>query len=215
KSWYQMVYSFGLGQVLPVDLPGIKPGLVPDVAFYDKKYGANRWAFSTIRSNSIGQGEVETVPIQIANIAAIIANRGLYYVPHLVKAIEGIDTILQKFREPVHTAIDPKYFDIVSEGMQGVVYEPGGTGSRAQVPGVTVCGKTGTVQNSGGKEDHSGFFAFAPRERPRIAIVAYVENSGAGGVWAATITSLMIEKYLNGTITQTEKERVILEYQQF
>jgi penicillin-binding protein 2 len=215
KTWYQMVCSFGLGQVLPVDLPGIKPGLIPDVAFYDKIYGANRWAFSTIYSNSIGQGEVETIPIQIANLAAIIANRGTYYVPHFVKAIEGIDTIPQKFRDPINTSIDPKFFDIVSDGMQMVVYDPGGTGSRAQVPGVIVCGKTGTVQNSGGKEDHSGFFAFAPKERPRIAIVAYVESSGAGGVYAASITSLMIEKYLNGTITQTEKERVILEYQQF
>jgi penicillin-binding protein 2 len=126
-----------------------------------------------------------------------------------------MDTIPRKFREPVHTTIDPRYFDIISDGMQGVVYEPGGTGSRARVPGVTVCGKTGTVQNSGGKADHSGFVAFAPKERPRIAIVAYVENSGAGGVYAATITSLMIEKYLNGTITQTEKEQVVLEYQQF
>jgi penicillin-binding protein 2 len=215
KTWYQMVCSFGLGQVLPVDLPGIKPGLIPDVAFYDKIYGANRWAFSTIFSNSIGQGEVETIPIQIANLAAIIANRGTYYVPHFVKAIEGIDTIPRKFRDPINTSIDPEYFDIVTDGMQMVVYDPGGTGSRAQVPGVIVCGKTGTVQNSGGKEDHSGFFAFAPKERPRIAIVAYVENSGAGGVYAAIITSLMIEKYLNGTITQTEKERIILEYQQF
>ena len=215
KTWSQMVNSFGLGQVLPVDLPGVKPGLVPDVAFYDNWYGALHWAFSTIYSNSIGQGEVETVPIQIANLAAIIANRGFYYVPHFIKAIEGIDTIPQKFREQRHTVIDPKYFDIIQDGMQEVVYEAGGTGSRAQVPGVTVCGKTGTVQNSGGKLDHSGFVAFAPRERPRIAVVAYVENSGAGGVYAAPIVSLMIEKYLNGTITQTEKERLILEYQQF
>jgi penicillin-binding protein 2 len=215
KSWYQMVYTFGLGQTLPVDLPGIKPGLIPDVPFYDKWYGASRWAFSNIYSNSIGQGEVETVPIQIANLAAIIANRGFYYVPHLVKSIEGIDTIPRKFTEQHFTAIDPKYFDIVSDGMEEVVYQPGGTGSRAQVPGVVVCGKTGTVQNTGNKEDHSGFFAFAPKERPRIAIVAYVENSGAGGVWAAVITSLMIEKYLNGTITQTAKEQMILEYQQY
>jgi len=215
QAWCDMVKTFGLGQVLPTDYPGIKPGVVPDVAFYDKWYGANRWAFSTIFSNSIGQGEVETVPIQIANLAAIIANQGFYYVPHFVKSIEGVDTIPQVFREPVHTAIDSKYFNAVADGMQSVVYDPGGTGSRAQVPGVVVCGKTGTVQNSGGKEDHSGFFAFAPKDRPRIAIVAYVENSGAGGMYAATITSLMIEKYLNGTITQTDKEQSILEYQQF
>jgi len=216
QAWYQMVMTFGLGQTLGVDLPGIKPGLIPDAAYYDKWYGKGRWAFSTIYSNSIGQGEVETVPIQIANLAAIIANRGHYYIPHLVKAIEGLDTIPQRFTQPIHTAVDPKYFDIIADGMQRVVYEPGGTGSRAQVPGVEVCGKTGTVQNNqGGGEDHSGFFAFAPKERPRIAIVAYVESSGAGGVWAASIASLMIEKYLNGTITQVEKEKTILEYQQF
>jgi penicillin-binding protein 2 len=215
KTWYQMVYPFGLGQILPVDLPGVKPGLLPDTDYYNRKYGGSRWAFSTIYSNSIGQGEIETVPIQIANLAAIIANRGYYYVPHLIKSIEGNDTIPLKFREPVYTKIDPKYFDIVTDGMQGVIYDAGGTGSRAQVPGITVCGKTGTVQNTGRKEDHSGFFAFAPRERPRIAIVAYVENSGTGGLYAATITSLMIEKYLNGTVTQLEKEQLILEYQQF
>ncbi len=215
KTWYQMVCSFGLGQVLGTDLPGIKPGLIPDVAFYDKMHGVNRWAFSTIYSNSIGQGEVETVPIQIANLAAIIANRGTYFIPHFVKSIEGVDSIPEKFRVPMHTAVDTKYFDIVADGMQMVVNSQGGTGSRAQVPGVIVCGKTGTVQNSGRKEDHSGFFAFAPKDRPRIAIVAYVENSGAGGVYAAPIASLMIEKYLNGTITQTDKELSILEYKQF
>lgn len=212
--WNPMVKSFGLGQVLETDLPGIKPGAIPDVAFYDKWYGKGRWAFSTIYSNSIGQGEVETVPIQIANLAAIIANRGYYYVPHFVKVVEGTDTIPSVYTQQIKTQIDPKYFDVIADGMQQVVYEPGGTGSRAQVPGVVVCGKTGTVQNSAG-EDHSGFFAFAPKERPRIAIVAYVENSGAGGVWAAQIASLMIEKYLNGSVTQLEKERIILEYQQF
>jgi penicillin-binding protein 2 len=212
--WNPMVKSFGLGQVLETDLPGIKPGVIPDVAFYDKWYGKGRWAFSTIYSNSIGQGEVETVPIQIANLAAIIANRGFYYVPHFVKAIEGTDTIPSIYKTPIKTQVDSRYFDIIADGMQQVVYEPGGTGSRAQVPGVVVCGKTGTVQNSAG-EDHSGFFAFAPKDRPRIAIVAYVENSGAGGVWAAQIASLMIEKYLNGSVTQLEKERIILEYQQF
>jgi penicillin-binding protein 2 len=158
---------------------------------------------------------VETVPIQIANLAAIIANRGMYYVPHFVKSIEGVDSIPQIFRVPMYTSIDKKYFDVVVDGMEMVVNQQGGTGSRAQVPGVIVCGKTGTVQNSGGKEDHSGFFAFAPKDRPRIAIVAYVESSGAGGVYAAPIASLMIEKYLNGTITQTDKELAILEYKQF
>ncbi len=214
EAWNKIVTTFGLGQVLPVDLPGIKPGLIPDAAYYDKWYGNGRWAFSTIYSNCIGQGEVETIPIQVANLAAIIANRGYYFIPHFVKAVEGTDTIPSRFTQPIRTVVDPRYFDIISDGMQQVVYEPGGTGSRAQVPGVVVCGKTGTVQNVQ-KEDHSGFLAFAPKERPRIAIVAYVENAGVGGMWAATIASLMIEKYLNGTITQTEKEQIILEYQQF
>ena len=214
STWTPMAKNFGLGQVLPVDIPGVKPGLIPDVAYYDKIYGKGRWAFSTIYSNSIGQGEVETVPIQIANLAAIIANRGHYFVPHFIKAIEGIDTIPRKYTRQIGTGIDSRYFDIIADGMAEVVYEPGGTGSRARVPGVVVCGKTGTVQNSQG-EDHSGFFAFAPKERPRIAIVAYVENSGAGGTWAAIIASLMIEKYMNGSVTQLDKEKTILEYQQY
>jgi len=214
STWTPMAKNFGLGQVLPVDIPGVKPGLIPDVAYYDKIYGKGRWAFSTIYSNSIGQGEVETVPIQIANLAAIIANRGHYFVPHFIKAIEGIDTIPRKYTRQIGTGIDSRYFDIIADGMAEVVYEPGGTGSRARVPGVVVCGKTGTVQNSQG-EDHSGFFAFAPKERPRIAIVAYVENSGAGGTWAAIIASLMIEKYMNGSVKQLDKEKTILEYQQY
>ena len=213
-AWRNLVMTLGLGQLLPVDLPGLKPGRIPDVAYYDGIYGKNRWTFSTIYSNSIGQGEVETVPLQVANLAAIIANRGFYYVPHFLKYRDGNPDKAGRFTEPVQTPFNPEYFDVVIEGMRRVVNEPGGTGSRARVPGVIVCGKTGTVQNTR-VEDHSGFFAFAPMENPRIAVVAYVENSGAGGLYAATITSLIIEKYLNGTVTQEEKEIMILNYKQF
>ncbi|MDD3812211.1 MAG: penicillin-binding transpeptidase domain-containing protein, partial [Bacteroidales bacterium] len=213
-EWRELVMTLGLGQELPVDLPGLKPGRIPDVEYYDAIYGKNRWTFSTIYSNSIGQGEIETVPLQIANLAAIIANRGYYYVPHILKYRDGKADIPDRFKEPVQTPFNPEHFDVVIEGMRRVVNEPRGTGSRAKVPGVIVSGKTGTVQNSHG-EDHSGFFAFAPMENPKIAIAVYVENSGAGGIFAATITSLIIEKYLNGVVTQVDKENMVLNYTQF
>lgn len=213
-EWRQLVMTMGLGQVIPMDIPGVKSGMIPDEEYYNKKYGKNRWSFSTIYSNSIGQGEVEMVPIQVANLAAIIANKGFYFVPHFIKAIEGQADIPEIYREPVKTPFDSGFFNIIADGMASVVYDPGGTGYRAQVPGFTVCGKTGTVQNVHG-EDHSGFVAFAPREAPRIAVVAYVENSGAGGLWGASIASLMMEKYLTGTVTQIEKETQVLEYIQY
>ena len=212
QAWQQMVMSFGLGQVMETDLPGIRAGFIPGVDFYDKWYGDNRWAFSTIYSNCTGQGEVETVPIQIANLAATIANRGYYFVPHFIKEMEGVDGVDNVFRQKRYSDVNSSYFELIVDAMQDVVYEPGGTGSRARVPRVVVCGKTGTVENTHG-EDHSGFFAFAPRENPQIAIAVYVENAGSGGIWAAAITSLMIEKYLTGTITQKEKERMVLEFE--
>jgi penicillin-binding protein 2 len=213
-QWRELVMTMGLGQVLPVDIPGVKSGMIPDEEYYNKKYGKNRWSFSTIYSNSIGQGEVEMVPIQVANLAATVANKGFYFVPHLIKAIEGSDTLPRIYKEPVRTPFDPAFFDIMADGMASVVYDPGGTGYRAQVPGFVVCGKTGTVQNVHG-EDHSGFMAFAPKEAPKIAVVAYVENSGAGGLWGASIASLIMEKYLTGTVMQTQKEIEVMNYIQF
>ncbi|MBT3242347.1 MAG: peptidoglycan glycosyltransferase [Bacteroidetes bacterium] len=210
QVWRDHVLSFGLGTQLQVDLPNIKAGFIPDAAFYDKWYGHRRWAFSTIYSNSNGQGEVESVPIQIANLAAIIANRGYYIVPHFVKAIEGESQIPDIYHERKYTTVRPSYFDISVEAMYDVVWEPFGTGRRARVPNVSVCGKTGTVENVHG-EDHSGFFAFAPMDDPKIAIAVYVENAGSGGEWAAPIASLMIEKYLTKEVSQTEKEKRILE----
>lgn len=211
EAWREHVLSFGLGTSLLVDLPNVKGGFIPDATFYDRWYGRRRWAFSTIYSNSNGQGEVEAVPIQIANLAAIIANRGFYITPHFIKAIDGDNSISEEYKQIKQTTVDAKYFDIVVDAMYDVVWEPFGTGRRARVPGITVCGKTGTVQNVHG-EDHSGFFAFAPKDNPQIALVVYVENAGGGGEWAAPIASLMIEEYLTGEVLQLEKEKRILDF---
>ncbi len=206
--WRDHVLSFGLGQVVDLDLPNVKSGFIPDAAFYDRWYGKRRWAFSTIYSNSNGQGEIESIPIQIANLAAIIANRGHYITPHFVKDIEGETQIPQAYLERKYTTVRSAFFDVAVEAMYDVVWEPFGTGRLARVPGITVCGKTGTVENVHG-EDHSGFFAFAPKDDPKIALAIYVENAGGGGLWAAPIASLMIEKYLKGEIGQTDKEEMI------
>lgn len=208
-SWQKRVKSFGLGQRLPLDLPSLKSGSVPGVDLYDRMYGARRWAFSTIYSLSIGQGELEVVPLQMANLAATIANRGFYHDPHLVKAIYGDqDSVIQA---DVHqTDIDRHYFDAVVDAMQWVVEKPGGTARRARIDSIAVCGKTGTAENPHG-EDHSVFIAFAPRENPKIAIAVYVENAGFGGTWAAPIASLMMESYIKGSVADTLKENRILE----
>jgi len=211
EIWRNHVISFGLGMILPIDLPNVKGGFIPNAEFYDRWYGRRRWAFSTIYSNSNGQGEVESVPIQVANLAAIIANRGFYITPHFIKTIDGVNMIPDEFKQIKQTTVSENYFDIAVDAMYDVVWEPFGTGRRARVPGIEVCGKTGTVQNVHG-EDHSGFFAFAPKINPEIALAVYVENAGGGGEWAAPIASLMIEKYLTGEIKQAEKEKRILDF---
>ncbi len=210
KIWRKYVMSFGLGQKLDIDLNGVKAGVVPSVKFYDKWYGKKRWAFSTIYSNSIGQGEVEVVPLQMANLAAIIANKGYYYTPHVVKSIGNSGKPKEKYQYYHKTFIDKKWFDYIIEGMYDVVNSPGGTAHRAHIDSIDVCGKTGTAQNPHG-EDHSVFIAFAPKDNPQIAIAVYVENSGFGGTWAAPIASLMIEKYLTGKISNKYKEKRILD----
>lgn len=211
--WAKQVTRFGFGQRLATDLPSIKRGNVPGVDFYNKWYGKGRWAFSTIYSLSIGQGEVEVIPLQMANLATIIANKGYYYVPHLIKEIDKVDTIPFVFREKNDVGINKEYFNPILAGMYGVVNEPGGTARRAKIhDSIIVCGKTGTAQNPHG-EDHSVFIAFAPKDNPEIAIAVYVENSGFGGTWAAPIASLMIEKYLTDSISTRNlaKEKRILE----
>lgn len=146
----------------------------------------------------------------MANLAAIIANKGYYYPPHILKKIEGIDTIPNLFTTKQYVGIDSVYFNPIIEGMRAVIDEPGGTARRAKINGVSVCGKTGTAQNPHG-EDHSVFIAFAPMENPKIAIAVYVENSGFGGTWAAPIASLMMEQYLTDSISDKLKEKRILE----
>lgn len=209
NRWAEYMHSFGLGQKFDTDITGLRPGLIPNAAYYDEWYGHHTWAFSTIRSISIGQGEVKVTPLQMANIAAIIANRGWYYTPHFVRSI-GEDGQLEQFRTKHRTMVDALHFEPVVEGMRRVCNEPGGTGQRARLSDITVCGKTGTAQNPHG-EDHSIFIAFAPMENPKIAIAVFIENAGFGGTWAAPTASLMIEKYLKGSIADKAKEQRILD----
>ena len=209
KVWRSYVTSFGLGNWLNNDLPTGQKGFVPSYDFYDKIYGKNRWKYSTNLSLSIGQDALLTTPIQMANIAACIANRGYYYTPHTVKNIKN-DKIDDRFSIPNYTMIDSSLFEIVIKGMLRVVEdEELGTSNIAKMKDIKVCGKTGTAQNPHG-EDHSIFIGFAPMNDPKIAIAVYVENGGWGSTWAVPIASLMIEKYLKGSI-----KRNILEKEMF
>ncbi|HIP35593.1 MAG TPA: penicillin-binding protein 2 [Crocinitomix sp.] len=207
--WAKYVRSFGLGGTLKTDFGGIATGTIPDKTYYDKIYGEYRWAYSTIYSICIGQGEVLVSPFEMANLAAIMANRGYYYNPHFVKEIEE-ETLPQIFTKKNYTLVDTSFFPIVVDGMEKVVNESGGTARRAKIDSIIVCGKTGTAQNPHG-EDHSIFIAFAPKNNPKIAIAVYVENAGFGGTWAAPIASLMIEKYLTDSISNIKKEQRILD----
>lgn len=209
NSWATYMHNFGLGQKFNSDITGMRGGLIPNSAYYDKWYGHNTWAFSTIRSISIGQGEVKVTPLQMANIAAIIANRGWYYTPHFVRSI-GNKAIPYEYRKLHKTYIKQEHFEPVIEGMRRVVNESGGTGSKARLNDIVVCGKTGTAENPQG-EDHSIFISFAPMHNPKIAIAVFIENAGFGGTWAAPVASLMIEKYIKRKITDKEKEKRILE----
>jgi penicillin-binding protein 2 len=208
-KWVKYMNSFGLGVKLETDITGVKKGLIPGPAFYDKWYGYHNWQFNSIRSISIGQGEVKLTPLQMANIAVIIANRGWYYTPHFVKSISGKGP-LDKFKTKNFTMVNSKYYPSVIEGMRRVVNEPGGTANSAKLTDIIIAGKTGTVQNPHGK-DHSVFIAFAPLDNPKIAIAVFIENSGFGGTWAAPTASLVIEKYLTGKITNESKEKRIME----
>ena len=209
-SWDRYMYAFGLGHKLGVDVPSEKKGNIPRPQDYDKVFGKGHWNYCSFRSVSIGQGEVDVTPLQVANEMAYIANKGWYITPHVVDSIEGGDkyAILEQYRKH-HDPIDipDSIFDVVHDGMQGVLEK--GTGGNAKVKGITICGKTGTVENyyRGVKqENHSFFCAFAPRENPKIAIMCVVENSGRfGGTYAAPIAGLMIEKYLNDSITDKER----------
>lgn len=203
ETWNNYLFEFGLGQPLGVDLPNEKGGIVPTPAYYDRIYGANRWKWSTINSISIGQGEVLVTPIQLANYMCIVANRGYYYTPHLIKSIGDTGKPRPEYLEKHTVNVDPVHFGVVIDAMESVIQ--GGTGFRAQIPGIEVCGKTGTSQNPHG-EDHSVFVAFAPKDNPRIAVAVYVQNAGQGARSAASIAGLVIEKYLTGEVKRKHIE---------
>lgn len=190
--------SFGLGRPLYSDVATESSGTIPTSEYYTRLYKTDQWRSTYFVSVGIGQGELELTTLQMANLAAIIANRGFYYTPHLVKAFDsGKQVIDERFRTKNTVPIDRKYFNPVIDGMEMAVH--GGTAFKAYYPEISICGKTGTSQNPHG-EDHSVFFAFAPKDNPQIAIAVYVENAGWGGDVAAPMASLMIEKYLRGKI---------------
>jgi penicillin-binding protein 2 len=199
RRWHDMVQLFGFGVKLGVDIPGEKEGLLPTVARYDRVYGANQWKFSNVYSLAIGEGELGVNVLKLANVSAIIANKGYWITPHLVKGIGqrtgGINGALSEVHQ---TGIEARYFEALFQGMQDAV-EQGTVNYRGVIPDIAVCGKTGTSQNKRGK-DHSIFIAFAPRDNPKIAIAVVVENGGFGGSVAAPIASLLIEKYIKGQV---------------
>ena len=204
--WRDYVLSFGFGRKLGSDFPSELGGNIPTSAFYDKVYGRGGWRFQTIISLSIGQGEIGATPLQIANLAATMANRGYYYIPHIVKDSEGVE-IDPKYKERQYTMVDTAHFNTAVQGMYMAVNgggSAGGTAFAARIPGLDVCGKTGTAQNPHGK-DNSVFICFAPKDDPKIAVAAYVENAGFGATWALPVASLMLEKYLTGEISESRK----------
>ena len=215
KVWDSYMYAFGLGHKLGIDVPSEKSGNIPSPMTYNKMYGEGHWNFCTFKSVSIGQGEVNVTPLQVANEMAYLANKGWYIIPHLVDSIEGGETfgLLDSFKVKHHPlSIPDTLFDAVHDGMQGVMET--GTGSAAKVPGIVVCGKTGTVENyyKGVKQkSHAFFAAFAPRENPRIAIAVICENAGFGANSSAPIASLMIEQYLKDSITEPDRKAKIEE----
>jgi penicillin-binding protein 2 len=204
--WRKYMNEFGVGVPIKVDLPGEKKGLIPTKELYDKWYGKNRWNGMTIVSNSIGQGEVEMTPLQMANVVCAIANRGYYVQPHFFKQIYNYPNhpSAPKFKTH-HINIENRYFELVADAMEKVVTS--GTGYLANLDSISVCGKTGTAQNPHGP-DHSVFFAFAPKHNPKIAVAVIVENATWGGVWAAPIAALMIEQYIRGKIRPQYQEQL-------
>jgi penicillin-binding protein 2 len=210
-NWSAHVKSFGLGNYLGYDLPQGSPGLIPTGKYYDDMYKYS-WNASTNISNAIGQGEVQTTPIQLANFTTAIANKGYFFTPHILKDIDKRPIENASFTEKKQTTIDKKHFSPIIEAMYEVFKT--GTGKWSQVKGIEICGKTGTSENYtivNGKriklEDHSILVAFAPKDNPKIAIAIFVENGGYGSRIAAPITSLMIEKYLNGEISEATVHR--------
>ena len=206
SSWRDDMVSMGYGYPLGVDLPGEKRGMIPNAEYYDKYYKKS-WNGLTVISISIGQGEVTATPLQIANLSATIANKGYFITPHIVKKIDGepLDSLYTTRR---YTKIESQYYDVVAKGMRMAVL--GGTCRGANIPGVEVCGKTGTAQNRG--KDHSAFMGFAPMNDPKIAVAVYVENGGFGAQYGVPLGALIMEQYLNGCLSP-DSEAKALEFQ--
>jgi penicillin-binding protein 2 len=209
NHWRKYAMSFGLAQVLPGDITDQAKGFLPTDAYFNKYYGLTGWRAITVRSLAIGQGEVQMTPLQLANVAATIANRGFYYPPHLLKSVEGRSRLPENYKQKFTPDIDRKYYDILIEGMERVYMGESGSARWYRMDSIPACGKTGTAQNPHG-ENHSVFMAFAPVEKPKIAIAVVVENSGYGATWAAPIATLIMEKYIRGKITLTGSEQRML-----
>lgn len=214
--WSKHVKSFGLGDYLGYDLPSGQKGLIPDGDFYSHYYPNGGWRAVTTISNAIGQGEVLTTPIQLANMTAAVANRGFYYTPHIMKKTGDSTAINPKFTTKHHTTVEPRHFEPVISGMFDVFEK--GTARGSRVEGIEICGKTGTAENFvrvDGKRvqltDHSIFIAFAPKDNPKIAIAVFIENGYWGARWAGPIASLMIEKYLTGEVKRKDLEKRMME----
>jgi penicillin-binding protein 2 len=199
--WRSHVESFGVGRILSSDFPNALKGDLPTEEMYNKIYGKGSWNPLTIRSLAIGQGELGATPLQMANVAAVVANRGFFYQPHLIREIEN-DTVPESFKVKNYSKISPQNFEPVIAGMEQVT--KGNLAATIGISGIEYCGKTGTVQNNQGS-DHSVFTAFAPKDNPKIAIFVYVENGVWGARYAAPMASLMVEKYLNDTIAASRK----------
>jgi len=207
EAWKKNIFSFGIGKRLGIDLPNAQRGSVPSVNYYDRLFGKGSWKASNIISLAIGQGALGVNPLQLANEAAIIANRGFYYIPHVIKYIGDKKMQLPKYTTKQYTIADQKYFGIVVDAMAEVVTN--GTAAASQIKGIIMCGKTGTAQNPTGR-NNSLFIAFAPKDNPKIAISVVVERGGFGSDVAAPIASLMIEKYLTDTITRPDLEKRLI-----
>lgn len=203
EKWQSQVRKFGIGDTLGIDIPFERSGKLFTRADYDKKLN-NRWGYTSIISLAIGQGEMNTTPLQMANIMAVIANRGYYIKPHLIKAVGEEKLIRRKYTEKQYVGIEERHFEAVIAGMDDAVNKPWGTAINSRIQGIAMVGKTGTVQNSRGK-NHSVFIGFAPREHPKIAIAVIVENGGYGGTYAAPMASFITELYLRDSISPAKQ----------
>ncbi len=211
EHWKEQVMKFGFGVKLGSDFPAELQGTLPSIKTYDRIHGQGRWNAFNILSLAIGQGEVGATPLQIANLAAIIANRGYYIIPHLIKSPPD-SARMAKYTQKHWVDVEAQHFEPVIQGMYLAVNAPqgaGGTARRAFINDIAVCGKTGTAQNPHGK-DHSVFMCFAPKDDPKIAVCVYLENSGAGGTWAAPVASLIVEKYLKGEVSRKDVEQAVI-----